>query len=230
MSVKSHTYSNGKDINNWLSNSTNAPLLHKWHTPVTKYPMIEYSSQEGAFTAFDGTPVLYGFTAANAYWNSRNAVYFYPSSSVPNDPTGASYPLEVFNIANGGVYYEGDGIDCDIMSIMSVTIGDRFSILANNDLKTVIYGKTGNDTIVYLYTDETRYNPTGLPAYIAAKKALGNGVADKYIAQPIVINGVKTPLYSIVSNTASADPDLFTEVAVGGQRFFVVDYGVGVRI
>ena len=230
MGIKSHTYTNGSDINIWLSDSSNAPLLHKWHTPVIKYPRISYQDYDTKFTAFDGTPVLYGFAAANTYWNSRNAVYFYPSESVPDKPSSAQYPEDVFGIENGGVYYEGDGIDCDIISIKSVTAGDRFSILAQEGLKTVICAKTGNNTILYLYTDEARYNPSGLPAYITAKKALGNGVADKYIAQPIVINGLKTPLYSIVSNTASADPDLFTEVVVGGQRFFVVDYGVGVRI
>ncbi len=66
--------------------------------------------------------------------------------------------------------------------------------------------------------------------YLTAKKALGAGIADKYIAQPIVLGGVKTPLYSIVSNSTSADPDLFTEVAVDGQKFFVVDHGVGVKV
>jgi hypothetical protein len=69
-----------------------------------------------------------------------------------------------------------------------------------------------------------------LQNYISAKKALGAGIADKYIAQPIVLGGIQTPLYSIVSNTASADPDLFTEVAIGGQKFFVVDYGIGVKV
>lgn len=229
MSIKSYTYTNGSDINSWLSNSANAPLLHKWHTPVNKY--ASNTQQVGsAFVSFQSS-LNYDFTAASMYFNGKNAVCFKPNGYIESGKSSSYYtPLFIFEIPNGGVYYEGDGIDCDIISIKSVTAGDRFSILANNDFKIVLYGATGSDTTVYLYTNETSYNPSGLPAYISAKKALGNGVADKYIAQPIVINGVKTPLYSIVSNTASADPDLFTEVAVGGQRFFVVDYGVGVRI
>lgn len=229
MSIRSYTYADCFDINTWLSNSSNATLLRKWHTPANK--IIKSSVPRSAFVSFESS-FNYDFTAADLYYNDYNGVCFKPDGYIESNQSSSTYYRQfiIFGIQNGGVYYEADGVDCDIMSIKSITPGDRFSILAQEGLKTVIYGAAGNDSTVYLYTDETRYNPSGLPAYMAAKKALANGVADKYIAQPIVINGIKTPLYSIVSNTASSDPELFTEVVIGGQRFFVIDYGVGVRI
>jgi len=131
-----------------------------------------------------------------------------------------------------GVYYEYEGIGGDVIAIKS-NAGAYSAVLVNNSDTEIFLGRNGTTRYCQVVSKalNTAYTDNStLFAYIAAIKTLGMGLSNNYSAQPIVINGIKTPLYSIVSNTASADPELFTEITVGGQRFFVVDYGVGVRI
>lgn len=66
-------------------------------------------------------------------------------------------------------------------------------------------------------------------SYNTQRKALGNAWATEYSAQPIIVMGMKTPVYSITCNASSPSPDLYTEIVIGGQRLFVVETNLAVK-
>ena len=66
-------------------------------------------------------------------------------------------------------------------------------------------------------------------SYNAQRKALANAWATEYSAQPVVAIGTKTPVYSITCNANSPSPELYTEIVIGGQRFFVVETDLAVK-
>ena len=66
-------------------------------------------------------------------------------------------------------------------------------------------------------------------SYNAQRKALSNTWATEYSAQPVIAMGMKTPVYSITCNASSPEPELYTEIVIGGQRFFVVETNLAVK-
>lgn len=203
------TYKSTSDMKNIASNST---IFNKWHNQ---------GSQDNFRVASNTRYYRVDFL------NNMVTPYIYPS-----------YDTSSYIVLSGysdGIYYEFGTPNADIIAFDSY--GKlRISMIDNADMSIVFY--TDNDHFSntwksFFITEDKIVNRNTsdiISNYISSKKTLGGSTPTEYIAQPLIINGTETQVYSIVSRTTTDSPDIYSEVVIGGVRFFMVAAYIGIKI
>ena len=228
-----NVYGYGTQLYDFLAGNDCPPIFKKYYsTPnaTNTNQFNYYSKTRGSYYI----PIKQDAGGSGRYFNFQGVDYNYSTTSVR---------MEIL-YGNSGMgdtgckvtYAEIEGTDCDIVGIsqtlfpqmhLSTIFSDDMDILLGSDG----YTNSNHKTIALISTDSANTVISGdIPSYITAKNKLGENLSTEFVAQPIVIGGVKTPLYSITGNQANTSPDLYTEVIVDETRFFMVDSFIGIRV
>lgn len=226
-----YTYGSGTQLYDFLQGD-DCPIFKKYYSiiGVSSSNMFDYYSKtRGSYHV----PIKYDAGGSGRYFNFQGLDYNYSTTSVRID-----YLYGNGSLGDNGckvTYAEVEGTDCDIVGIsqaifpqmhLSTIFSDDMDILLGSDG----YTNSNHKTHCLISTDASNNIISGdIPNYITAKNKLGENLTTEFVAQPIVIGGIKTPLYSITGNQETTSPDLYTEVVVDGTRFFMVDSFIGVK-
>ena len=203
------TYKSTSDMKNIAENST---IFNKWHN-------------QGSHTNFRV------FSNTRYYW-----IDFLENMMTPH--IHPSYDTSSYISLSGysnGIYYEFGTPNADIIAFDSYG-KYRISMIDNSDMSIVFYTDTdhfSNACKSFFITDDKIVNRNTsdiVSNYIDSKKVLGGSTPTEYIAQPIIINGTETQVYSIVSKSTTPSPDIYSEVVIGGVRFLMVANYIGIKI
>lgn len=203
------TYKSTSDMKNIARDST---IFNKWHN----------QGSHANFRVFSNT---------RYYWIDflENMVtpYIHPSYDTSSPVYLSGY--------SDGIYYEFGTPNADIIAFDSYG-NFRISMIDNADMSIVFYTDTTHLSNVwksFFITENKIVNRNTsdiISNYISSKKTLGGSTPTEYIAQPLIINGKETQVYSIVSKTTTPSPDIYSEVVIGGVRFLMVADYIGIKI
>ena len=203
------TYKSTSDMKSIAENSI---IFNKWHNQ---------GSQDNFRVASNTRNYRVDF------FNNMTTPYVYPSYDTSSPVYLSGY--------SDGIYYEFGTPNADIIAFDSYG-NFRISMIDNADMSIVFYTDTTHLSNVwksFFITENKIVNRNTsdiISNYISSKKTLGGSTPTEYIAQPIIINGTETQVYSIVSRTTTASPDIYSEVVIGGVRFLMVAGYIGVKI
>ncbi len=132
-------------------------------------------------------------------------------------------------------YGEYKAEDYDIFSFYEATSSKAFNVVyweKDND----VYTLHTCDTQASIATDNSIIS-TGSPFYnlkdfgtnFVTQIKSANAATNKYVIQPLIAFGVKTPLY-LMTGAYSANPPLFTEFTYGNDTYLVVGTNYCIKV
>ena len=236
MSVNKCVFNNSSNISTLADfiEAGNAPALEKF-TDVTIDRTKLWQSSDYWLSC-----VHNNITNWRLAMNSTNSTY---AQYVIENIIGQSYYNNMFfetsrfNESGNDYFIDIDGGNTGgfgFLKIQNSTVNAFLLEAVSNDFVIAFFYKgSGNKEVQCFCNDGTTIRKVNmrstLESYATQRKALANGYATEYSAQPIIMYGRKTPLYSITSNTSNTSLPLYQEVVVADQRFFIVDDDLGIK-
>ena len=241
MSVNKCVFNNGSNISTLADfiEVGNAPALEKFTTmTIDKTKM--WNTNDYWLTAVhkEITNWQFGFTSGNTTYTQDVAegvvgVPYYTNGNLrfelhrSNQLTATDTFIDIDGGDTGGF---------GILNINNDTVTDFLLEAVSDDFIVAFFkGYTSSDakTCYCFYNNGSTVRKANmlstLQSYTAQRKALGNTYAEEYSAQPVIMFGRKTPIYSIVRNTADSSPAIYSEVVIAGQKFFIIDNDFGIK-
>lgn len=195
---------------------------------IKKHHDISFTASDGTCTvSCTETNISYNIT--NRYGNTSSGRFF-----ANDDLITSSYTTN--GMANVVVQYgEHEAEDYDIFSFYDATNSKAFNVVyweKDND----VYTLHTCDTQASIATDNSIISPGSSfynlrdfgTNFVTQIKSV-NATTNKYVIQPLVAFGVKTPLY-LITGAYSANPPLFTEFTYGNDTYLVVGTNYCIKV
>lgn len=216
----SNTYGNTATLFSDINNLSGA-VIKKHHN-------ISISDADGTCTVSCAeTNISYNIT--NRYGNTSSGRFF-----ANDDLITSSYSTN----GKGDVtvqYGEYETEDYDIFSFYDATNSKTFNVVyweKDND----VYTLHTCDTQASIATDNSIisagssfYNLKDFGTDFVAQIKNVNAPTNKFVIQPLIASGVKTPLY-LMTGAYSANPPLFTEFTYGNDTYLVVGTNYCIKV